>query len=189
MNRKTVFIGGGILVLVMIVAASILYFSKERQETKTGINHFEVSSSFKEGEVIPVKFTCDGKDISPSIAWSGLQQETQSIVLILEDQDAPTGVFIHWILYDISPQLTGLAEGIEKSPQILGVGYHGLNSFGRVEYSGPCPPEGAPHRYIFKLYALDTRLNIDAGANSKKVSSAMQGHILAQGELTGLYGK
>ena len=141
------------------------------------------SPAFSEGGTIPKIFTCDADNVSPQLAWSGVPSETKSLVLIVDDPDAPAGDWVHWVLYDLPPELTGLAEGIK------GVGVDGVNDFRKPGYGGPCPPRGTNHRYFFKLYALDTRLNLKPGASKAEVEKAMDGHILAQGQLVGIYGR
>jgi len=140
------------------------------------------SSAFDEGEPIPVKYTCDGEDVSPPLRWSGVPAGTRSLALIADDPDAPRGTFVHWILFGIPPQTTELVEG----QQLSGVA-QGRNDFGRTGYGGPCPPRGNPHRYFFKLYALDTDLQLPPGATKQDLLRAMEGHIIAEGQLMGVY--
>ncbi len=147
------------------------------------------SAAFTEGGAIPKKHTCDGEDISPALAWSGIPSGTQSLALIADDPDAPVGTWVHWVLYNIPSTLNGLPEGVAKSPNVEGIGLQGNNGFRRSGYGGPCPPKGKPHRYFFKLYALDTSLNLKAGATKADIEKAMGGHILAQGQLMGTYGR
>lgn len=139
------------------------------------------SSAFVHGERIPVRYTCDGEDLSPPLRWEDVPAGTQSLVLIMDDPDAPMGTWVHWVLYDLSPEMRDLVEGA------TGVGVDGVNSWRRTGYGGPCPPPGKAHRYFFKLYALDARLNLPPGATKAEVERAMQGHILAQGVLMGTY--
>jgi hypothetical protein len=141
------------------------------------------SSAFTEGSTIPKKYTCDGEDISPALEWSGVPQGTKSLALIVDDPDAPVGTFVHWVLYDIPADATGLPEGV------TGTGTLGKSSFGKTGYGGPCPPKGPAHRYYFKLYALDTALGLKAGSTKAEVEKAMQGHILAQGQVMGKYSR
>lgn len=145
------------------------------------------SSAFHEGEMIPVKYTCDGINVSPSLSWSLLPTGTKSLGLIADDPDAPVGTWVHWVIYDVPFHLSGLPEGVSKNPVIEGLGVQGTNDFHRSGYDGPCPPRGSPHRYYFKLYALDCLLNLKPGATKQKVEQAMQGHILGQGQLMGKY--
>ena len=147
------------------------------------------SSAFGDGERIPAKFTCDREDISPPLRWSGVPEGTQSLALIMDDPDAPVGTWVHWVLYDLSSALTALPEGLATSPTLPGIGVQGVNDFRRSGYGGPCPPRGSEHRYFFKLYALDAALNLGPGKTKPEVEKAMRGHILAQGQLMGRYGR
>lgn len=146
------------------------------------------SPAFKYGEVIPRKYTCDGEDVSPPLVISGVPQEAKALALIMEDPDAPIGLFTHWVLYEIPPTVKELPEGVPKRPEVPGLGLQGVNDFGRVGYGGPCPPRGhGPHRYFFKLYALSAPLGLGPRASRKNVLDAMQGKILAQAEYMGIY--
>lgn len=138
------------------------------------------SPAFAEGEMIPRKYTCDGDDISPPLQISDVPENTKALALIMDDPDAPVGGWDHWIVFNIPASISQINEGEE--PQ----GTTGKNSWGRTGYGGPCPPSGT-HRYFFKLYALDTMLDLEQGASKKKILKAMEGHILAQGKLMGKY--
>jgi hypothetical protein len=139
------------------------------------------STAFSEGDEIPRRHTCDGEDLSPPLTWSGTPNGIQSLVMITDDPDAPSGTFVHWVLYNIPPDTSSLSEGVS------GVGTQGVNGFGKSGYGGPCPPKGPAHRYFFKIYALDKSLNLQSGATKAEVEMAMQGHVLAQGQLMGMY--
>jgi hypothetical protein len=145
------------------------------------------SSAFKNGGDIPRKFTCEGSDVSPALRWNDPPAETKSLALIADDPDAPAGTWVHWVMYDMEPQIRELQEGVAQSDEIPGIGRQGLNDFRRIGYGGPCPPPGKPHRYFFKLYALDTKLNLKPRATKQDVERAMRGHVLAQAELMGKY--
>ena len=145
------------------------------------------SSSFSSGGDIPKKFTCDDADISPDLSWTGAPAGVRSFALIADDPDAPVGIWTHWVLFDLPPQATGLQEGVAKVDELSSGGRQGRNDFRKIGYGGPCPPPGKPHRYFFKLYALDQILNLKPGASGKEVEQAMQGHILGQAELMGKY--
>ena len=147
------------------------------------------SPAFSEGETIPKKHTCDGEDLSPALSWSGVPNGTRSLALIMDDPDAPMGTFVHWVLYDIPAELAGLPEGVAKTGTVAGIGVQGTSGFRKMGYGGPCPPRGSTHRYYFKLYALDTKLNLKEGASKADVEKAMKGHILAQGQVMGKYGR
>ena len=145
------------------------------------------SSAFREGDRIPTKYTCEGQDISPPLAWSEPPAGTQSFALIVDDPDAPGGVFTHWVLFNIPPDSCELPEAVPAQSQLPSGALQGKNDFGKIGYGGPCPPPGRPHRYQFTLYALDRLLDLKAGASKRQVLEAMQGHILAQGQLTGMF--
>ena len=141
------------------------------------------SSAFSNQASIPVVYTCDGKDVSPTLVWEGAPPATQSFALIMDDPDAPMGTWDHWLLYNIPADTHDLPEHIQKLPVGTLVG---KNSWGRNDYGGPCPPD-REHRYFFVLYALDTILNLPVGADKKTLQEAMQDHILAKAELIGKY--
>jgi len=145
------------------------------------------SPAFTEGSSIPAKYTCDGDDISPPLAWSGAPQTARSLALICDDPDAPAGIWVHWVLYNLPPTISHLAEGVATTESVLGGARQGVNDSRRIGYGGPCPPRGKPHRYYFKLYALDTELTLKPRATKNEVVEAMQGHILAEGQLLGTY--
>ncbi|MGB6689828.1 MAG: YbhB/YbcL family Raf kinase inhibitor-like protein [Terracidiphilus sp.] len=140
------------------------------------------SPGIQAGE-IPKKHTCDGADASPELKWSGAPAGTQSFALIAIDLDAPLGEFVHWAIYDLPAAARELPEGLPAQEQLADGSRQGRNDFGGIGYGGPCPPGSAPHRYVFRLYALDTKLNLPAGATRSQVEEAMKGHILAHGEL------
>jgi Raf kinase inhibitor-like YbhB/YbcL family protein len=147
------------------------------------------STAFQAGAEIPSNFTCDGEDVSPELSWKDAPKETKSFALIVHDPDAPrTGGFTHWVLYNISPRTGHIEETVPEGEQIAGVGIQGKNDAGQIGYMGPAPPSGV-HRYFFRLFALDTTLDLRPGATHKDVSAAMKGHILAQAELMGTYEK
>jgi Raf kinase inhibitor-like YbhB/YbcL family protein len=145
------------------------------------------STAFQEGDRIPSKYTCQGQDVSPPLAWGEPPVDTQSLALIVDDPDAPGGAFTHWVLFNIPPVSHELAEAIPAQAQLPSNALQGKNDFGKIGYSGPCPPPGRAHRYRFTLHALDGHLGLEAGASKKQVTDTMQGHILAQGHLIGTY--
>jgi hypothetical protein len=145
------------------------------------------STAFAPGAAIPARHTCDAEDLSPPLRWSGAPEGAKSLALICDDPDAPAGTWVHWVLYGIPASATELAEGIAKSDTVLGAARQGINDFKRVGYGGPCPPRGKPHRYFFKLYALDIAIDLGPGATRKELLAAMEGHVVAQGELMGTY--
>jgi Raf kinase inhibitor-like YbhB/YbcL family protein len=146
------------------------------------------SSAFAEGGLIPARYSCDGEDISPPLAWEGVPAGAQALALICEDPDAPAGVWTHWVLTDLPLTPAGLPEALPPDPQPPTGGVHGINSWRKLGYGGPCPPSGV-HRYIFKLYALDAPLALGQRASLRDVQSAMQGHILDSAQLMGRYGR
>jgi Raf kinase inhibitor-like YbhB/YbcL family protein len=144
------------------------------------------SSAFSEGGMIPRPYTCDAKDVSPDLTWTGIPEGTQTLVLICDDPDAPMGTWVHWVLFNIPPGESGLPAEISADATLSNGARHGTNDFRRLGYGGPCPP-GGTHRYFFKLYALDTDLDLESGATKAQVEAAMEGHILAEGQLMGKY--
>lgn len=145
------------------------------------------SAAFKNNEFIPRKYSCQGEDTSPALSWSGAPADTEAFVLINDDPDAPMGTWVHWLVYDIPAKATSLSDNIPKTPSLGNGAKQGNTSFGRVGYGGPCPPPGKPHRYFFKLYALDTVLGLRPGLNKQELLKAMDGHILEEAQLIGLY--
>ncbi|UCE97149.1 MAG: YbhB/YbcL family Raf kinase inhibitor-like protein [Dehalococcoidia bacterium] len=145
------------------------------------------SPTFNDGEKIPAKFTCDGQDISPQLDWSGIPKGTESLTLIVEDPDAPGGIFTHWMIFNISPDNKGLSEATPAMPKLPDGSLQVDNDFGRMGYGGPCPPPGKPHRYHFTLYALDRKLDLAIGSSRNQVLNGIKNQILAKGRLTGIY--
>lgn len=145
------------------------------------------STAFKEGEKIPVKYTCGGQDISPPLVWGEPPQKTQTFALIADDLDAPSGVFTHWVLFNLPADICQLNESIPAQERLEHGALQGKNDFGRIGYGGPCPPRGSAHRYRFAIYALDKSLDLKPGVSKKQLVEAMKGHILAQGQLIGTY--
>jgi len=143
------------------------------------------STAFTHEGTVPVVYSCDGEDISPPISWTGTPDGTESFVLICDDPDA-IGTWVHWVVFNIPGDATGLPENVPDGRTLAGGGMHGKNSWGDPGYGGPCPPMGA-HHYVFKVYALDTTLPLDPGASKRSVLDAMSGHILGTGEVVGIY--
>jgi len=148
-----------------------------------------ICAAFKEGESIPVKYTCDGENVSPALNWSGAPEGTKSFALICDDPDAPGRTWIHWVVYNIPATMTSLHEAVPMKKTVLNNIIQGTTSFRKIGYGGPCPPRGPAHRYFFKIYALDTELNLKAGASENELLKAMEGHILAKGQLMGRYSR
>jgi len=141
------------------------------------------STAFKEGDVIPRKYTCDDRDVSPQLAWASVPSGAKSVAIICDDPDAPGGTWVHWVVFNIPATAKELAEGVRALPAGTN---QGTNDFRKLGYGGPCPP-GGTHRYFFKVYALDTVLNLKEGATKAELLKSMEGHILDQGQLMGRY--
>jgi Raf kinase inhibitor-like YbhB/YbcL family protein len=146
------------------------------------------SSSFKDGGTIPARYTCDGDDISPPLAMSGLPGGTQSLALICDDPDAPAGTWVHWVMYNLPADTRALDEAVPAKETLSDGSMQGTTDFRRIGYGGPCPP-GGTHRYFFKLYALDTVLDLPPGRSKSGLITAMEGHLLAECRLIGLYSR
>jgi Raf kinase inhibitor-like YbhB/YbcL family protein len=145
------------------------------------------SPIFQEGEEIPIEYTCDGQDISPPLIWGEPPSETQSFALIMDDPEASGGVFTHWLLFNLPADSRELPEAVPLDNELANGALQGKNGFGAIGYGGPCPPAGSAHHYRFTLYALDQTLDLMMGASRKQVIDAITGHILAWGQLTGIY--
>lgn len=145
------------------------------------------SQAFASGAAVPEKYACTGDDISPPLRWTNLPGGVQSYALILDDPDAPSGVFTHWVLYNLPPNAKELEEGFTPTRHADWRAEAGRNDFGATGYGGPCPPQGEEHHYYFRLYALDSELDIGPGADRAQVLNAIRGHILEQTELTGTF--
>jgi Raf kinase inhibitor-like YbhB/YbcL family protein len=153
----------------------------EEEEEVMAVEMVITSPAFTEGEAIPIQFSCDGENVSPELIWTGIPEGTASLVLIVDDPDAPVGTWDHWILFNLPPDLAGLPQGGTA-------GTDGSNSWDRTGYGGPCPP-GGTHRYFFKLYALDTTLDLPTGSYKAAIEAALEGHTLAYAELMGTYSR
>ena len=145
------------------------------------------STSFRDGETIPARHTCDGENLSPSLGWTGVPVETRSFALICDDPDAPRGTWVHWLLWNLPADACELGVGMPPRPELPSGARQGINDSGDLGYGGPCPPPGSPHRYFFRLHALDTTLNLSPGVNRSDLEAAMEGHILARGTFMGTY--
>lgn len=174
------------LLLCSCSGRNALTDSKGRQSKMS----IEVTSpAFRDGGSIPSKYTCDGQDVSPALKWNTIPDGTKSIALIVDDPDAPRGVWVHWVVYNLPASLRGLTEHVPATEKILGNGgRQGTNDFGKIGYGGPCPPSGT-HRYFFKVYALDKELTLSPGATKAELVAAMDTHILAEGQLMGKYSR
>lgn len=150
--------------------------------------HLVISTTaFEPGGYIPEKYTCDGLDISPQLSWSGAPESTESFALIVDDPDAPGGTFTHWVIYNISASRNELPEGVDADKIVKKGCSQALNDFRAAGYGGPCPPPGGPHHYHFKLYALNTVLDVPSHMTRRAIEAAMKGHVLAETEIVGLY--
>jgi len=180
-----------VAVLIVFVLCCFLWPSgKFFAREKGGAMALRITSpDFSDGEVIPKKFTCDTKDVSPRLEWKGPPANTESFALIMDDPDAPGGTWVHWVLYDIPADARELPERLPSQEQLASGSRQGRNDFGKIGYGGPCPPPGKPHRYFFKLYALDTKLNLKPGVTKADLERTMKSHIVAQAELLGKYGR
>jgi Raf kinase inhibitor-like YbhB/YbcL family protein len=155
------------------------------EDSNTG---FSITSpAFIDGTNIPVKYTCDGQNVSPALTWRQGPAGTTSFALILEDPDAPVKNFTHWLIFNFLPDTRGLSEAIPREGTLTGGALQGENGGGVIGYLGPCPPKGPAHHYIFNLYALDKSLDLAVGATKDQVRQAMEGHILGRAQLVGLY--
>jgi Raf kinase inhibitor-like YbhB/YbcL family protein len=149
---------------------------------------FELTSSaIRAHQDLPTRFSCDGARHSPPLAWSGAPQQTATFALIVDDPDAPHGVFTHWVLFNLPADLDHLDENLPPESQLASGARQGFNDFGRIGYGAPCPPRGETHRYCFTLYALDTQLRLPTGATRQQTLQALQPHILAQAQLVAVY--
>lgn len=146
------------------------------------------SSAFSDHGNIPDKYTCAGKNISPPLSWTDIPKGTRSLALVCDDPDAPAGTWDHWILFNLPATKTHIEEGITSSSEFEDGSRHGKNSWGRSDYGGPCPPSGR-HRYFFKLFALDTLVNLPPGIPKSELEKSMRGHILAEAKIMGYYEK
>jgi len=145
------------------------------------------SSAFETGGMMPAKYTCKGEDVSPPMSWGAVPEGTKSFALICDDPDAPFMTWVHWVIYDIPADVTELGENTPKEKTLPDGTLQGRTDFRKIGYGGPCPPPGGPHRYFFKLYALDAKLNLGPGLTKKKLLEAMEGHILEQAEVIGKF--
>jgi Raf kinase inhibitor-like YbhB/YbcL family protein len=145
------------------------------------------SPDFRHADSIPRLHSCEGENLSPGLAWSGAPLERRSFALICEDPDAPRGTYVHWVMYNLSGETVELSRGIPTVPELPSGACQGRNSSGEIGYTGPCPPPGKPHRYYFRLYALDIMLSLPYGVSRGELERAMADHILSQGTLMGVY--
>ena len=172
-------------ILIAFVILFVSCSSNQKNNEMKKMNIILKSNAFLEAEMIPQRFTCDNQNISPQLSWSGQPAETKSFAIICSDPDAPSGDFVHWVIYNIHVSVTQLSESIRPTEKLADGTLQGLNSSGRIGYMGPCTPSGV-HRYYFHIYALDTSIT-DYQLNKVSLLAKMKGHILAEGELMGRY--
>ena len=183
MNERMKIISAAALLAVFVTACG----AEEEKSPGVAMNIQVTSTAFAEGQPIPAKYTGDGNDVSPPLAWTNAPADAKSFALICDDPDAPAGTWVHWVRYNLPPNVTALAEDTPKTWQLSNGAGQGENDFKKTGYNGPAPPTGKPHRYYFKLYALDTVLDLKSGATKAGLLKAMEGHVLAQGQLMGTY--
>jgi Raf kinase inhibitor-like YbhB/YbcL family protein len=182
--------------LKFLISFMIIFLFCQKKEVKKEVKEIKKeeemkeikieSSAFPHEGMIPKKYTCDGENISPPLSWTGIPENAKSIAIICDDPDAPMGTFVHWVLYDLPVNINELKEGIPPTPVLENGAKQGINDFRKIGYGGPCPPFGT-HRYFFKIYALDTVLNLEPGLTKSELLKKMEGHIIAKGELMGKY--
>ena len=157
-----------------------------RDDSET--SHLMLSSvAFAENATIPARHTCEGENLSPALAWTGVPVGTRSFALICDDPDAPRGTWVHWVLWNLPADAIELGEGVPGKPELPSGARQGNNDSGNIGYAGPCPPPGGPHRYYFRLHALDSVLNLPPGVKRSELEAAMEGHILARAVIMGTY--
>jgi len=176
-----------VLLIVLTAIAALALASSGGAEPSMS---FTISSpSFSNGGDIAKKFTCDAADLSPQLTWTEPPSATKTFALLVDDPDAPVGNWNHWTMWNLPPNLRGLPEGVKKEASLPDGSQQGRNDFRKTGYNGPCPPPGKPHRYYFKLFALDVKLELKNGAGKNDLEAALKGHLLAQAEWMGKYGR
>jgi Raf kinase inhibitor-like YbhB/YbcL family protein len=168
--------------------ATVPATATEPQEEAIPMPFAIASSAFEHGDPIPTRFSCDGENASPPLSWGDPPEGTLSIALIMDDPDAPSGTFVHWVLYDVPAATRSLPTGVPTEDRLPDGGVQGRNGAGRTGYIGPCPP-GGRHRYFFHLYALDSDLGLEPGVSKQQLLGQMDGHVLAEAELMGTYAR
>jgi len=175
------------LIGITLTLFSLSAFAEDAPADKAAANPLTISTNaFLDQGAMPVLYTCDGKDVSPQLSWTGAPDKTQAYALILSDQDAPNGTYYHWVLYNIPKSVNTLDEGVKTAP--AGASF-GKNSMSKEQYNGPCPPKGKAHTYTFRLYALDTKLTLPKGADAAAVIKAMDKHIVGKVDLSAVYSR
>jgi len=177
-----------ILIVLLLSACQPAAVTPAEQASTEAASLTLTSPAFNAGEPIPVQYTCDGEDISPALNWSAPPEGTQSFALIMDDPDAPSGDYVHWVLYNLPAVVRTLSEAVPGGEPLPDGGLQGRNGWRNEGYGGPCPPSGT-HRYFFKLYALDSLLDAGPGLSKQELLEAIQGHVLAYGELMGTFSR
>lgn len=179
------------IIIILLFAFSACQKGKneiKKAEDVTAMQDFSITSTaFQHGQMIPSKFTCDGANVSPALEWGNIPEGTKSFALICDDPDAPMGTWVHWVIYNIPVQITSLQEGVPKQDTLSEGIAQGKNDFGFNGYGGPCPPRGNPHRYFFKLYALDIQTHFEPGLSKQELLDRIQNHVIKKAELMGKY--
>jgi len=178
-----------LLAAALVIAGSCEMADRCEAKKKGGKRKMTITSTaFTNGGMIPPKYTADGADVSPPLAFAGAPSGTKTFALICDDPDAPRGTWVHWVFYNLPVGVKSLPEHVPTQPTLSNGARQGKNDFGKIGYGGPAPPSGT-HRYFFKVYALNAELKLDPGATKAQLVKAMNGHILAQGELVGKYSR
>jgi len=173
--------------IVLAVALTAIAGAQSQTMSSSTPKAFQLKAdAFDAGAPIPRQYTCDGADQSPHLHWTDPPAGTVSVALVMDDPDAPSGVWVHWVAWNIV-STHGVAENFPKQSEVPPGTRQGRNSFGKVGYNGPCPPQGQTHRYFFRVYAVDSKLDLPAGASRAELDSALKGHVLAEAEYMGTY--
>ena len=183
-RRRIIFLLVSLICLYFFKGTTDRVYAKTRGGAKMAITI--TSTAFTDGGMIPRDYTCDGRDISPPLAWAGVPEGTKSLAMICDDPDAPVGTWVHWVLFNIPATVNELPQSMPPDKVLENGARHGINDFRKFGYGGPCPP-GGTHRYYFKVYALDIELTQEAGLTKSELLKAMKDHILAEGQLMGRY--
>lgn len=174
-------------IIILIIILILISFGCGKKIQKEYEKIILKSAVLKDGELIPKDYTCDGEDISPELYWENVPEKTESFCIIMEDPDAPGGVFTHWIVFNILSNYRSLPQDFPKIPEFENGIKQGKNDFNKIGYNGPCPPKGSTHHYKFIIYALDKKLNLDSGVIIKEIMKEIENHILGKGELICIY--
>jgi Raf kinase inhibitor-like YbhB/YbcL family protein len=172
----------GVIVAAMLITLNLRTIADADSDAPFALT----SSGFQNEGAIPERYTCSGQNISPALEWTGVTGGTRSLVLIVDDPDAPMGTFVHWVVYNLAPAAKGLPENVSPAISVEDV-EQGVNGSGAIGYMGPCPPPGKPHHYHFRLYALDQKLDLREGATAHQVETAIQGHVVGSTQLVGIF--